>query len=286
MPDAEDAPAPPPVTSKPAPAPVPGKVTLIGTGHVFDIQATIMSAIEAIRPDIVFVELDRGRLQALLYRRQHGRDPPQPARSGFIHKKLHGFQKGIAGMYGAEVGGEMIAAVEAASRVGARVMLVDAPVEQTLKRALSQLTLREKLRAVGMLIKGGFQSLLPKRDAKEDVEAEIKRYQQDPGAALDELGRTFPTVRRVLIDERDTLMATRIRAGVQGARHGVAVLGDGHLPGILAQLEDLAPNSYRLEAVRAGALPKPEALDASVATGDSVNVGFGFDVQSGPPQGL
>lgn len=270
-----------PVASEPQEPLAPGAVTLIGTGHVFDIQRTVRDAILALRPDVVFVELDRGRLQALLYRRKHGRDPP--SKGGFVHKKLQGFQQGVAGMYGAEVGGEMLAAVDAGQMVGARILLIDPPAEQTLKRALSELTLREKLRAVGLMVRSGLRDLLPRRDSREDLEEEIRRYQEDPNAALEELGRTFPTVRRVLIDERDDLMATRIRAGLAGARHGVAVLGDGHLTGILARLADLDPHSYRLAAVRAGELPVPET---SLATGDGVDVSFGFDTEVGPPQGL
>ncbi|HUR64086.1 MAG TPA: TraB domain-containing protein [Candidatus Thermoplasmatota archaeon] len=244
-------------------------MTLIGAGHVFRIEETIAQAVHALRPDIVFVELDAGRLNALLERQRTGKMPEGGA--GFVHKRLAAFQKDVAGMYGADVGGEMLAAVQAGQAVGARVALVDDPAEQTLARALKEITLREKLRAGGLFLASVAKSLLPRRDAKAEVEAELKRYQDDPAAVLEQVRRQFPTVHRVLIAERDERMAARIRQHLAGARHGLAVLGDGHLNGMLPLLADLKPTVYRLPDVREGRLPR-----GLVATGTPERVGFTF----------
>lgn len=245
----------------------PPQLTLIGAGHVFRIEEAIAQAVQALRPDIVFVELDPGRLNALLERQRTGKMPE--GRAGFVHKRLAAFQQDVAGMYGADVGGEMLAAVQAGQAVGARVALVDDPAEQTLGRAMQEITFREKLRALGMLVAGGARSLLPGRDAKAEVEAELRKYQDDPAAVLAEVQRKFPTVHRIVIAERDQRMAQRIRAGLAGARHGLAVLGDGHLNGMLPLLADLKPTVYRLPDVRAGRLPR-----GLVATGTTEKVGF------------
>ncbi|MGB1585671.1 MAG: hypothetical protein ACPHID_01320, partial [Thermoplasmatota archaeon] len=55
-----------PIVDEPTATP---KVTLIGTGHVFRIEDTVRDAIIALRPGIVFIELDRGRLRGLMHRR-------------------------------------------------------------------------------------------------------------------------------------------------------------------------------------------------------------------------
>jgi pheromone shutdown protein TraB len=259
-------PAPGPRPAAPA-APPPGALTLIGAGHVFRIEESIAQAIHAVRPDMVFVELDPGRLNALLERQRTGRMPE--GRAGFVHKRLAAFQQDVAGLYGADVGGEMLAAVQAGQAVGARVALVDDPADQTLARAMREITLREKLRAVGLLLAGGAKSLLPRRDAKAEVEAELRRYQEDPAGVMEEVRRKFPTIHRVVIAERDQRMAQRIRAGLAGARHGLAVLGDGHLNGMLPLLADLKPTVYRLPDVREGRLPR-----GLVATGTPEKVGF------------
>jgi len=229
----------------------------------------------AVRPDIVFVELDRGRLQALLQRQAAGSQPPvPPPDAGFVQKRLQRFQEQVAGLYGADVGEEMLAAVQAAQEVGARIALIDPPAEDTVRRVLKELTWRERLRAGGLVVGGGFTGLFRRKSAQQDIEAEIRRYQEDPAAALDELKAKFPTLHRIVIAERDATMARRIAKLLEGARHGLAVVGDGHVPGMVALLDDLHPTVYRLKDVREGRLPKPAA---SVATGDTGSVRFGFD---------
>jgi pheromone shutdown protein TraB len=250
-------------------------LTLIGSGHVFQVKDTIRQAVLALRPDVVFVELDRGRLQVLLDRQSSGGAPqPPPPSSGYVQKRLQKFQEGVAGMYGADVGEEMLAAVQAGQEVGARIFLIDPPAEDTVKRVLKELTWRERLRAGGLVFGGTFQALLRRKDSKADIEEEIRKYQEDPGAALGQLREKFPTLYRIVIAERDAVMARRISNALQGARHGVAVVGDGHVPGLVQLLDDLRPTVYRLADVREGRLPRPAA---SLATGTTTDVRFGFD---------
>lgn len=271
--------APPP---GPAPDLPPGQLTLIGTGHVFQVRDTIRLAIEALRPDVVFVELDRGRLHAL---QQRAKGQPPPSGGGFVHRRLQKFQEEVAGAYGADVGEEMLAAVEGGQAVGARIALIDPPADATVGKVLKQLTWRERLRAFGLMAKAGVEALW-RRGPAPTVEDEIKRYQADPDKALDELRRQFPTIHRIVIAERDAVMARRIAQLLRGARHGVAVVGDGHVPGLVRLLDDLHPTVYRLADVRDGKLPRPAA---SLATGTPASVSFGFDatgafVPRDPPQ--
>jgi pheromone shutdown protein TraB len=249
----------------------PGELTIIGTGHVFQVRDTIRGAILALRPDLVMVELDRGRLQVLL-ERQKGN--VLEAKGGFIQKKLQKFQEEVAGLYGADVGEEMLAAVQAAQEVGAKVALIDPPAEDTVRRALKELTWREKFRTFGLLLKGGAQAIVGRGGKKEDLERELKAYQDDPEKALLELKKQFPTLYRIVIAERDALMARRIAHLLPGVRHGVAVVGDGHVPGLVKLLDDLKPTTFRLADVRDGKLPRPVS---SLATGTSDSVSFGFD---------
>jgi len=269
----EPPPGPDPAASGEEPG-TPPRLTVIGTGHVFDIGAAVRGAVFALRPDAVFVELDRGRLQALLARRQ-GKELPR-GRQPYVHRRLQRFQEEIAAMYGTEAGNEMLAAVLAARDVGARVHLIDPPVEDTLRRALKGLTVREWLRIGGLAVKGTFQNLLPgrRRRGRQQVEDEIRRYQEDPAAAMDEMRRRLPTVHRILIEERDERMAAAVARALPGIRHGLLVVGDGHVNGITVRL-DAAMDVYRLADVREGRLPAPPE-----ATGEGTStVRFGFDVR-------
>jgi pheromone shutdown protein TraB len=249
-----------------APETPPPRLTLIGAGHVFDIQGTMRSAMAALRPDVVFLELDRGRLESLLHRERGGK---LPEGGGLVHRRMARFQDSVARMHGAQVGSEMLGALEGARLAGARVLLVDDGAEQAIRRAVREATWRERLRFGGMLVGGAIRSLRPRRDPKAEIEAELARYQSDPDGVLGELAQRFPTVHRILIEERDRVMAQRIRKGLAGARHGVAVLGDGHVPGMLPLLADLRPTVYRLADVRSGRLPQ-----GLVASGTTERVGF------------
>lgn len=283
--------AAPPAAAPPGPPtgppPPPGQLTLIGSGHVFRVKDTIRDAIRALHPDVVCVELDRGRLQALVQRQQQAeraRDGTLPAagteaneaapKGGFVHRRLQRFQEGVAGMYGADVGEEMLAAVQAAQEIGARIALIDPPAEDTVRRVLRELTWRERARAVGMLVGGTLSAPFRRKGSKAEIEAEIRRYQEDPATALEELRVKFPTLHRIVIAERDAIMARRMARILPGTRHVVAVIGDGHVPGLVGFLSDFAPTVYRLQDVRGGKLPKPPA---SLATGSTTEVGFGFD---------
>ncbi len=111
-----------------------------------------------------------------------------------------------------------------------------------------------------------------RRKAKEQVEAELKAYQADPEKMLGEIKAKFPTIHRVLIEDRNRNMAARIRKLAEGGhRRIVAVLGDGHIGGMLPLLADLSPKVFRLADVREGRLPR-----GPVATGTPSAVSFSF----------
>ena len=54
---------------------------------------------------------------------------------------------------------------------------------------------------------------------------------------LDEIAKELPTIKRVLIDERDEYLASKIYEAK--GENIVAVVGAGHVPGLIAHLEKL-----------------------------------------------
>ncbi len=249
------------------------RLTFIGTGHVFNIGDAVRGAIGALKPDAVFIELDRGRFQGMLAR--HRGLETGHAKAGFIHTKLMKFQEDMAAQYGTEPGEEMLAAAFGARDVGAKMYLIDPPVEDTLRRALREMSWKERFRGLGMAAKGAFNGL--RKNARDEVEDEIRRYQDDPAATMEQIAKDFPTVHRVVIAERDEKMAKAIREALPTIQHGVVVVGDGHLVGMLPRFADVPHVAYRLQDVRAGRLPQEIA-----AVGTAEEVGFGFTTQAGP----
>ena len=82
------------------------------------------------------------------------------------------------------------------------------------------------------------------------MERELERFEEDESAFLQELAKDLPSVKRVLIDERNSHMAIAVRT--LEARHGsvVAVVGEGHLEGLRALLADRSPDVVRLRELR------------------------------------
>lgn len=211
-------------------------LTLIGVGHVFNIGEAVKKIIFDQRPGAVCLELDDDRLTALITRRR-GRPPSATYRS------LSDFQTKIAEKYGTTVGGEMLAAYDAAGLLGSELYCIDMKASEFFTRAFRNMTVREKLYLF-------FSSIAARFAGKERLESELELLQQDDGRYLEEFGRHFPSLKRVLIDERNEHMGGAIRQLVAGGKNVVAVVGDGHISGLSALLRDLSPKVIRLKELR------------------------------------
>jgi pheromone shutdown protein TraB len=89
--------------------------------------------------------------------------------------------------------------------------------------------------------------------SKETVEREIESFQDNDEAYLDMMGEQFPVLKKVLIDDRNRIMAQRISRVAESNMNVVAVVGDGHIPGIAAQLSRSDVEIVRLKQLMSGA---------------------------------
>lgn len=217
---------------------------LVGTAHISQESVeTVRRVIEAEAPETVCVELDRQRYQSLRdQRRWESLNLIQVIKSGQVpfllaNLALAAFQKRMGLHTGVKPGAELAAAGETAERLGIEVRLVDREIRTTLLRAWRKTGLWKKLNLVSTLIAGLFEN------QKLD-EAELARLRQTDtlSAMLEEMGTVLPSVKTILVDERDTYMAHFIREA-PGAKV-VAVVGAAHLPGIIRQLtEPISPDT-------------------------------------------
>jgi pheromone shutdown protein TraB len=212
-------------------------ITLLGVGHVFDIGRSIRSEILARRPKVVALELDPVRYQALLSRAPRVRGVSALA-------LLAQFQIRIARQYGVEVGDEMIAAARAAQEVGSEIALIDQDSRAILGRMWRDMSFRERIRLLSSVVGGLFTR-------KEKVEAELQRFYRDEPAFIQEFAKELPTAKRILIDERDEAMGRSIRALAESKGDVVAVVGEGHVDGLVRQLGGTAVEVVHLESLRA-----------------------------------
>ncbi len=211
-------------------------ITLVGVGHVFNIGNAVRKVIFDQRPTAVCLELDDDRLTALMARnRSQG--------TSAVYKSLSDFQSKIAGKYGTTVGGEMIAAYDAANLLGVETYCIDMKASEFFNRAFRNMSLREKAYLV-------FSSFVARFAGRKKIEDELEMFQEDDSKYLEEFGRRFPSLKRVLIDERNQYMGNAIRKLVSEGKDVVAVVGDGHISGLNTILTDLSPKIIRLKDLR------------------------------------
>jgi pheromone shutdown protein TraB len=152
----------------------------------------------------------------------------------------------MADKFGAEAGDEMLAAARAAQDVNAKIALVDVEASAMLAMLWGKMSMKERMK----LIVGALIGLV---SSKETVEKEIESFQNNDEAYLDSIGEQFPVLKKVLIDDRNRIMAQRISRVAEGHANVVAVVGDGHIPGIVAQLARGDVEIVRLKQLMSGA---------------------------------
>lgn len=223
-------------------------ITIIGVGHVFDIEKAVRDEILYRSPSVVAVELDRDRYAALRSDERDSRGPP------LIYRAMALVQKRIADEYGVIAGSEMLVAVEAGREVGALVALIDMPADLVFNKLMRSMSLKEKLYLIFGVVAGLFAS-------KKKIEAEMDNYHKDEEGYMALLEDNMPSVTRILIDDRNSFMAKNIKELEE--KHGsiVAVVGDGHVSGLVKELGGDV-EVLRLKDIKKG---RPTAGDYSVS---------------------
>jgi pheromone shutdown protein TraB len=213
-------------------------ITLIGVGHVFAISENVKDVIRSRRPEVVCLELDPARYHSLMQRERSGSVPIQ-------YRLLAYFQTRMAGKFGTEVGSEMMAAVTAAGEVGASIALIDMDAARVFAKLWAKMSIKEKLNLLGGALVGLVLS-------KQTVEKEMDKYETNEAEYIETLGKGFPSVKEVLIDDRNKHMAEMLESLSAKHKNIVAVVGDGHIPGLLQSLKSAEVETIRLKDIRTG----------------------------------
>jgi len=209
---------------------------LVGTAHISqDSVDTVRQVIEQEAPDTVCVELDEQRYRALSNPRHwESLNLIQVLRKGqapflLANLALASFQKRMGLQTGVKPGAELAAAAEMASQSGLELRLVDREIRTSLLRAWRKAGLWKKMNLLATLL----ASMFERQELSEEELAKL-RQTDTLSAMLDEMGQVLPTVKTILVDERDSYMANLIRRSP--GRKVVAVVGAAHLPGIEGKL--------------------------------------------------
>ncbi len=209
---------------------------LVGTAHISQASIDEVEAtIEDVRPDVVAVELDPARRDALMGENPFAKlDVGKSIAEGrtwyvLAHLALSAYQRRIGTKMGTKPGAELRAALTAAEARGIPVALIDRDIGITLKRTWANLGPLQRGMMVGALVVG-------LRGAEPASQAEIEQLKEKKALddMLAELSKAMPEVKTPLIDERDAYLADKLLEAGAGKKRVVAVVGAAHVPGMTA----------------------------------------------------
>ncbi|XP_071817159.1 traB domain-containing protein-like [Apostichopus japonicus] len=229
------------------------RVYLIGTAHFSEkSQEDVAKIIQSVQPDVVVLELCKSRLSILSLDEETLLREAQNLNTAKLRQSIQ--QSGVIGgvmqllllsmsahltkELGMAPGGEFRRAFKEAQTIpGCRVHLGDRPIQITLKRAMSSLSIWQKLRLAWYLL-----------TSKESITAEdVEKYKQKDllEEMLGEITGEFPGLSSVFVTERDLFLAQSLKGCAQPVPRPdsltgcylpivVGVVGMGHVPGIIS----------------------------------------------------
>lgn len=235
-------------------------ITILGIGHVFDISQQVRHIILQSQAKAVCIELDPIRYHSL-------RNPQKEKSKGSLtYEMMATFQSNIAEEYGGEAGAEMIAAADTAAEMGSALCLIDVDARSLFDRILKEMTFTEKAK----LFFASFASLFVR---KKTIEEELSNYENNSEMYLSTMGQQFPTMKRILIDERNETMSANILKAAEMYGDIAVVIGDGHVDGILKLLGEKETKVIRLKDIRNMKCPETGAQLAQ----DNLTLEYSFE---------
>ena len=215
---------------------------IIGTAHVSaNSVEEVKDAIYEQQPDVVAIELDRGRYTRLKKEMAGIVEDDTISVTQIIKDNKVGlfftttllsfFQSKVGEDVDVKPGSEMVGAIEACEDLGIPIALIDRDISTTLQRALNKMGLKEKAKFMYGLLASAFGF-----GDEEDIDIEELKNPEN----LDDLMEMFkdeaPSVYEVLVHERDAYLAGRLLQIPQD--RVIAVVGAGHQPGIERYLDN------------------------------------------------
>lgn len=210
-------------------------LTIIGTSHI-SIQSIkeVKEVILKEKPEIVAIELDKSRFITLMNNKRE-----KLKLKDIFHIGLKGYLFNLAGAWienkignlvGVSPGSEMKIAVITARSIKSSIVLIDQDIRVTLKRLSNGITWKERFRFFNELI----ISLLFKR--KQKFPFDLKKVPEEKiiKKITLQMKERYPSIYRVLIKERNDIMAKRLYTLMTNKKSIVAIIGAGHESDIIS----------------------------------------------------
>lgn len=192
-------------------------------------------------PEVVAVELDHQRYEQLMNPDESLENwiPPSTGDAAQeLIQHMANLERSLGEITGSSVGEEMLAAIEEGRRIGAKIALVDRPIQATMQ-ALMKVPLDEIYRLMGSVPEATM-------DIQDGDGTEILEILKKEGAVNDlmhDFNTEFPGLADALIHQRDLYVANALKTILNDVPGKiVAVLGAGHIEGVRRALKNLLEN--------------------------------------------
>tara|TARA_B100000287_G_scaffold347688_1_gene335636 strand:- start:25519 stop:26679 length:1161 start_codon:yes stop_codon:yes gene_type:complete len=231
------------------------RLRIVGTAHVSSESVELVrNQIEEWEPDIVAVELCPSRMASLTEPESlDSEDLLKIIKEGraamiLLQSALAAQQRRMGISSGEKPGAELLAAVNVAEESGIPVEMIDRDVVITLRRAWRKMGVMEKWRIMN--------ALLWDEDDDDFSMDEILGDSDLLSSMMEEAREVAPRAGEVLIDERDVFLSGRIQQ-IRGKGKVLAVVGAGHLSGVVGNLSEPAIETTSRLAELAKEPPRP-----------------------------
>ncbi len=231
------------------------RLRIVGTAHVSSESVELVrKQIEEWEPDIVAVELCPSRMASLTEPESlDSEDLLKIIKEGraamiLLQSALAAQQRRMGISSGEKPGAELLAAVNVAEESGIPVEMIDRDVVITLRRAWRKMGVMEKWRIMN--------ALLWDEDDDDFSMDEILGDSDLLSSMMEEAREVAPRAGEVLIDERDVFLSGRIQQ-IRGKGKVLAVVGAGHLSGVVGNLSEPAIETTSRLAELAKEPPRP-----------------------------
>ena len=213
------------------------EIYLVKTAHVSKNSINdVKECIGGVKPDAICIELDEDRYKKIS-------DPEKwsdtdivkvikEKKVGFllVNLILASFQRRMAINMDSNSGGEMLEGIKQAKELNVPLVLADRPIKTTFSRIWNSLGLYEKSKLLVSIIGSIF-------DDEEISEEDLQALKEADAleTALNEVGKEFPNVKKILVDERDAYLSSKIKNAP--GKKIVAIIGAAHAGGIERNLD-------------------------------------------------
>lgn len=215
-------------------------LVFLGTSHIAKQSLDeVERCIKEEKPQIIALELDRKRLQALNSKEPKKMDLRSIKRiglKGFLFSLFGAWaEKKLGKLVGVAPGSEMMRAIKIAKKERIEIALIDQDIEITLQRLSKAITWKEKMNFLADLLKALF---IRKKDIEFDLTTvPDKKIIKKMTYKLQE---RYPNVHKVLIEERNNVIANNIIKLMNSAQDKtiLVIVGAGHIDDVLEMVKN------------------------------------------------